>query len=316
MATLISAYNPDYSRNSAILTGKKDRRVTVEVEDSIDEDFWRDLLDSVDTGKEFHFKTYRTITKKESYTESRGKYSIMLMASSFDQNHIGCVDADNDWLLSDVTESGKILTSNKCLLHTYGYSIENLMCSPETLTDLIWKSCKEKTDFDFITYFDNLSQAIYPLLMWSLYLYSIESHDFTATSWHKMLPQDCTDTDRIAEMAETTIAELRAKHPDAEQNILSLAQQLVSQKALNQQNAYLFVRGHALFAHILRALLKPIADELFNKHINELSREEKASYSKYVNNNRLEDLLSKNYSYKNKSQIYNCISEDAKKIWA
>lgn len=316
MATLVSAYNPDYSRNSAILTGKKDRRVTVEVEDSIDEDFWRDLLDSVNTGKEFHFKTYRTITKKESYTESKGKSSIMLMAPSFGPGHIGCVDADNDWLLSDMTAPGKMLTSNKYLLHTYAYSIENLMCCPETLADLVCKSCKEKTDFDFVTYIGNLSQAIYPLLIWSLYLYSIDSPDFTATSWHKILSQNCTSTDRIAEIAETTIKELQTKHPDAKQHIISLEQQLVNQKSLNRQNAYLFVRGHALFAHIFRALLKPITEELFCKHINDLSREEKASYSKYVNNNRLEELLSKNYNYKHKSQIYNSISEDVRKIWA
>lgn len=315
MATLVSAYNPDYSRNSAILTGN-DNRVTVEVEDSIDEDFWRDLLDSEDTGKEFHFKTYRTITKKESYTESKGKSSIMFMASSFDRYHIGCVDADNDWLLSDTTEFGKILISNKYLLHSYGYSIENLMCCPETLADLVWKSCIEKTDFDFVTYVDNLSHAIYPLLIWSLYLYSIDSPDFTAKSWHKILSQDCSDTDRIAEIADTTIKELQVKHPDAEQGIKLLEQQLESKKSLNQQNAYLFVRGHALFAHIFRSILKPITEELFSKHINDLSQEEKASYSKYVNNNRLEELLSKNYNYKHKSQIYNHISEDVQKIWA
>lgn len=316
MATLISAYNPDYSRNSAILTGKKDRRVTVEVEDSIDEDFWRDLLESVNTGKEFHFKTYRTITKKESYTESKGKSGIMLMAPSFGPEHIGCVDADNDWLLSDMTEFGKILTSNKHLLHTYAYSIENMMCAPDTLADLVHVSCLEKTDYDFTSYMESLSKAIYPLLLWSLYLYTIGSSDFTATSWHKILPQDCSDTDRIANIVETTVTELQAKHPDAEQVIKLLEQQLTSQKSLNQQSAYLFVRGHALSAHIFRAILQPIAEELFNKHINDLSREEKAEYSKYANKNRLEELLSKNYNYKYKSQIYNHISEDVQKIWA
>lgn len=116
MATLISAYNPDYSRNAAKLTGKEDIRVTVEVEDNIDENFWCNLLDSVNTGKEFHFKTHRTIKKKDADTKSKGKASIMLLTPSFDQNYIGCVDADNDWLLSDMTEYGKALTSNKYLL--------------------------------------------------------------------------------------------------------------------------------------------------------------------------------------------------------
>ena len=43
MATLITGYNPQYSENASILTGNPDR-VTVEVEDNIDEAFWKDLL--------------------------------------------------------------------------------------------------------------------------------------------------------------------------------------------------------------------------------------------------------------------------------
>ena len=43
MATLESGFNPTYSENASILTGNPNR-VTVEVEDTIDRDFWSDLL--------------------------------------------------------------------------------------------------------------------------------------------------------------------------------------------------------------------------------------------------------------------------------
>ena len=52
MATLESGFNPTYSENASILTGNPNR-VTVEVEDTIDRDFWSDLLEELSPGKEF-----------------------------------------------------------------------------------------------------------------------------------------------------------------------------------------------------------------------------------------------------------------------
>lgn len=98
MATLESAYNSQYSENASILTGDYDR-VTVEVEDSIDAEFWHGLLSGLCPQKNFHFDPYRTVLKEDG-TEQRvsGKSRIIESAKTFNQWHIGCVDSDYEKL--------------------------------------------------------------------------------------------------------------------------------------------------------------------------------------------------------------------------
>jgi hypothetical protein len=122
--SLQSALNPAYSQNAAVLTGNPNR-VTVEVEDNIDAAFWEDLLTSLHLGKDFHFSPFCTV--KENGAEIKrvsGKSRIMRDAESFNVNHIGCVDSDYDWLLSDRTEYGRKLANNRYLLQTYAFHRE------------------------------------------------------------------------------------------------------------------------------------------------------------------------------------------------
>ena len=141
MATLISAYSPDESKKASVLTGKPNR-VTVEVEDNIDREFWRDLLSALCPEKELHFNCYQTIVKGKDVVLAKGKTRIIKMADTLNDYHIGCVDSDYDWLLSDCTENGKVITGNKYLLQTYAYSIENLMCLSSTLEEF----CQDATE--------------------------------------------------------------------------------------------------------------------------------------------------------------------------
>ena len=187
MATLITGYNPQYSKNASVLTGNPNR-VTVEVEDNIDQLFWKNVLTELCPQKDFHFKTYRTITKEDGTKQDvRGKSLIVNSAKTFKEYHIGCVDSDYDWLLSNFTDKGRIINGNKYLIHTYAYSIENLMCLSATLNDFCAEITEEVVDFDFDSFMRDLSKIIYPLLVWSLYLCSKEEKAFTPTDWRQVL---------------------------------------------------------------------------------------------------------------------------------
>lgn len=181
MATLISAYTPDESKKASVLTGKPNR-VTVEVEDNLDREFWRDLLNDLCPEKELHFNCYQTIVKGKDVVLAKGKARVVKMADTFNDYHIGCVDSDYDWLLSDCTEDGKVITGNKYLLQTYAYSIENLMCLSSTLEEFCQDATEEPMEFDLADYMSRLSQTVYPLLIWSLYLYSQGNEAFTPTA--------------------------------------------------------------------------------------------------------------------------------------
>lgn len=310
MATLIEALTPRYSQQASVLTGNPNR-VTVEVEDSIDAEFWGDILREQCPEKDFHFNPYQTILKDKHYVKAKGKSRIIKIADSLNSYHIGCVDSDYDWLLSDTSEYGKKICSTPYLLQTYTYSIENLMCNPETLSTLIQNSCQEETVYDFASYFESLSAIIYPLLIWSLYLEEQKCQDFTPSDWSEVLLHDCSDLDAMALIVSKKIKELEENHADETEMVYALEGKLQGDMNVNKSTAYLYVQGHALFNHVHRAVLKPIVESLSKKHIDSLSdNSEKASYSHSIKQNRIDTLLSHNYSYKSYSNLYKDICDD------
>ncbi len=327
MATLESGFNPTYSKNASILTGNPDR-VTVEVEDTIDKDFWSDLLGELCPGKEFHFDPYHTILNKEGrfVRTGKGKSKIIKASSEFNAWHIGCVDSDYDWILSDYTEAGKVINSTKYLLQTYAYSIENLMCLSCTLGDLCFENTEETAEFDFNDYLTRLSKAIYPLLVWSTYLCSKSRLAFTPAAWRDVL----VNTEKNAETSLTQIeAKAKAITEDFDKNY---AEEItdkedfelshIYQKDVTHDNAYLYVRGHELFDHLLNSVLNPVITYLRSNHYNNLRDADmdvdsrKLALQDYRKKDKsVKCLLQKNFRYKNNSIFYDKISADVSQIW-
>lgn len=326
MATLISAYNPSYSENASILTGNPNR-VMVEIEDSIDKGFWEDILKEQCPSKDFHFNPYHTVLNDDDTgNRVKGKTRIMEMADQMNDWHIGCIDSDYDWILSDYCDKGKAINGNKYLLQTYAYSFENLVCLSSTLNNFCLETTEESTDVDFADYVQKVSAVIYPLLIWSVYLYSKENHDFTPTAWHDILISTLKDTEAslslIEERVMTKLTELDTKHASeiAERN--NMKDSLSKVKGITEKNAYLFVRGHELFDHLVNSILKPVIDGLRTQHyksINEsdLDKDVRSIALKDYSRKHepVKDLLYKNYHYKGQTFIYDMICKDVAKIW-
>jgi hypothetical protein len=327
MATLESGFNPTYSENASILTGNPNR-VTVEVEDTIDKAFWSDLLGELCPEKEFHFDPYHTILNEDgsSVLTGKGKSQIMNASADFNAWHIGCVDSDYDWILSDHTEAGKAISGSKYLLQTYAYSIENLMCLSSTLGDFCSENTEETSEFDFVDYFTRLSKAIYPLLVWSTYLYSKGNHVFTPTAWREVM----VNTEKDAEVSLATIeAKARTKIEEFDKNYAgeiadkkNFELSCICQKDITEDDAYLYVRGHDLFDQILNSLLVPIMINLRNQHRESIKNSDlgqeacKVALCEYQKNVKpVKELLSKNYRYKKNTFIYNKIRDDVDLIW-
>ena len=327
MATLESAFNPKYSEKASILTGNPNR-VTVEVEDTIDRDFWGDLLGELCPEKDFHFDPYHTILNEDGSSERTGKGKSQIIKASADFNawHIGCVDSDYDWILSDYTDVGKTISGNKYLLQTYAYSIENLMCLSCTLEDLCRENTEEATEFDFDDYLTRLSKAVYPLLVWSTYLCSKGNQDFTQTSWREVLVNTEKDLEAslaiIEAKAKAKIEEFDKKYADEISDKEGFELDNISMKDVTDDETYLYVRGHELFDQILNSVLIPIMIDLWNQHretLKESDLDEDAcknalrEYQKKVK--PVKTLLSKNYRYKNNTLIYKKIWADVMQIW-
>lgn len=327
MATLESGFNPTYSENASILTGNPNR-VTVEVEDTIDKDFWGDLLGELCPEKEFHFDPYHTILNEDGTSErtGKGKSQIINASEGFNAWHIGCVDSDYDWILSGYTEAGKTIISNKYLLQTYTYSIENLMCLSSTLAEFCCENTEEDIEFDFVDYLTRLSKAIYPLLVWSTYLCSKGNQDFTQTSWREVLVNTEKDPEAslaiIEAKAKAKIEEFDKKYADKIIDKEDFEFQTVCMKNITEDDAYLYVRGHELFDHILYSVLNPVITKLRNQHYAVLRASgtdedtRKIALREYQAKDKpVEKMLSKNYRYKNNTLIYNKIRADVVQIW-
>ena len=326
MATLTSAYNPSYSENASILTGNPNR-VIVEIEDSIDKGFWENILKEQCPSKDFHFNPYHTVLNDNDMgNRVKGKTRIMEMADQMNDWHIGCIDSDYDWILSDYCNKGKTINDNKYLLQTYAYSFENLVCLSSTLNDFCQETTEECTDIDFNDYVQKVSEVIYPLLIWSVYLYSKGNHDFTPTAWHDILISTLNDTkaslELIKERVKAKLDELNTNHTSeiAERN--NMQDSLSNVKSITKENAYLFVRGHELFDHLVNSILKPIIGGLRTQHyntINKLDMDKDArtiALKDYSNKQKsVKDLLYKNYRYKEQTFIYDMICKDVEKIW-
>ena len=326
MATLISAYNPTYSENASILTGNPNR-VIVEIEDNIDMGFWKDILKEKCPSKDFHFNPYHTVLNDNDMgNRVKGKTRIMEMASQMNDWHIGCIDSDYDWILSDYCDKGKTINDNKYLLQTYAYSFENLLCLSSALNDFCQETTEECTDVDFNDYVQKVSATIYPLLIWSLYLYSKGNHDFTPTAWHDILISTLKDTEvsltLIEEKVKAKFDELNTIHASEISERDNLKESLSKTKGITEENAYLFVRGHELFDHLVNSILKPIIESLRIQHYDrikesDIDKEARTIALKDYSNKQksVKDLLYKNYRYKGQTFIYDMICEDVEKIW-
>ena len=327
MATLESGFNPTYSENASILTGNPNR-VTVEVEDTIDRDFWSDLLGDLCPEKEFHFDPYHTILNENGSSErtGKGKSQIIHALAEFNAWHIGCVDSDYDWILSDYTEAGKTISGNKYLLQTYAYSIENLMCLSCTLGDLCSENTEETTEFDFVDYLTRLSKSVYPLLVWSTYLCSKGNQDFTQAAWREILVNTEKEPEaslaKIEAKAKAKIEEFDKKYAGETTEKEDFELLNICQKEIVDKNAYLFVRCHELFDQILSSVLVPIMIDLRNQHREILNKSDlgeeacKTALREYQRKVKpVKTLLSKNYRYKKQALIYKKIKTDVMQIW-
>lgn len=325
--SLQSSLNPAYSKNAAILTGNPNR-VTVEVEDNIDALFWSDLLEGLQLGKDFHFSPYCTIQDDDSGAELKkvtGKSRIMKNAKDFNENHIGCVDSDYDWLLSDKTPYGKDICGNKYLLHTYAYSIENLLCLAETLDCFCEEMTDESSEGVLRDYVGELSSAVYPLLLWSAYLCGEGCRDFTPATWRAILvntqknPEDSLA--EVKKQIELKLKSLECEHARDRQEKDQLATALTHGKSITPDNAYLFVRGHDLFDHLVYSVVGPVVSYLRQKHYKQLRESTDAKKDEKMKEYQrkqvpVKDLLYKNSHYKEWTDFYDKIASDAKRIWS
>jgi hypothetical protein len=167
---------------------------------------------------------------------------------------------------------------------------------------------------------------VYPLLVWSVYLYGNDNTSFTPTDWRKMLVNAEKDAEASLAIVESKVQaateKLDADYETEADNKDKVEKMLKDEKDVTEDNAYLYVRGHDLFDYLLASVLGPIITELRSKHYKSLrdadmgAAERKAAFMAYQEKDMsVRELLQKNFRYKKYSQIYEKIKHDVTLIW-
>ena len=312
---LISLSDEAYYHGSAVILGESSY-VKVIVENSYDVPFWQDFLEGVAEKMTFDITPFDHI----NHDLSMGKAHIYRLSEEgkLGPHYIGCVDADYDYLLGSHTKEGEILKKSKYLVHTFAYSIENLLCCHHGFSKICAKACKCQVNYPFGQWMDELAMTVHPLLLWALYLDSRDdAHEvFSASDWRKVFPRGKTYSDgdsapqeiidEIKRIVKTLISDIEDRVTRADIEAKDKFAQDMAER-LDPRDSLFYVRGHDLFSFVLDIMLEPICRKEKNKRLAVIDAKSK---SKTVRDNIRNQFLKQivdpryyldvNYIYKKK----------------
>ena len=216
----------------------------VHLEDKDDIVFWDAMLQNHRRGK-YHYVTH---SKSQSGKETSGSSQCLRFRPYLSRQFFIGIDSDMRYLMQEPD-----LDAAHFICQTYTYSWENHYCEAKTLQERFMEKCPEKVcKFNFETFLSAYSSVVFKPLL--LLLYCLKNHktDFTKRMFNACLPHQCKSEEladngkalieRIAKNIEPYMNTPFAKSIDfkAESNYYRSLN-------VNEQNAYLHIRGHNLF---------------------------------------------------------------------
>lgn len=311
-SSLKDNYNSEYVGFANRLKGSAGI-VEVWVEDEYDIPFWHDVLEA---NSDIRFR----ITPYHNSELNTGKGNILKNVQRLGPNLIACVDSDYDYLLDRNSTFGRLLKTNPYIVQTFTYSIENYNCHPATLGGLCVNATLEQTDFDFSLFFRRFSEAIYPLLMWSLMMrdekmesvlpfsYFREVVDFDMPVSEKNVEEVLS---RVTQKVNRAVKGLAAEYPAMAEKMPELKSRM-EKKGVRQDNSFLFINGHILSDLVEKDLLIPLCRNMVSRHIRDIyksratmdeKRRKKLHYDN-ITRRSVAVLVASNFAYRHHSELY------------
>lgn len=231
-------------KNSSYFDGKT--RVYLESED--DKYFWHYVI-SEHTSREIEYVCY---TKNKEGVDVRGCKQILKFLPFFDADFFACIDSD--YRRFGIEPS---VSAEQYVAQTYTYSWENHVCYAEGLQQRACEVYGELADkFDFVCFLEAYSKVLYPYFAFMFYLYRKGIDGFTVKDFRNLLPGSCSQQVMASNgnlLLETLDAKFRAKcstHELWASFQKDLYEGKVDLLEMVPENAYLYVRGHNIYALI------------------------------------------------------------------
>lgn len=302
-------------------SGKK-KRIVAYVESYDDIAFWRLLLDEFEDDE----RCFQIMLPSRTNL-TKGKKSAIrscVQQCSLGKNMIACVDSDYDYLMQGTTETSFQILRNPFIIHTYAYAIENYKCYADSLHNIcVQCTLNDRRVIDFNKFFLLYSQTVYPLFVWNVWFYRTKRHN------RYSMQEFCRDINLksinlkdpyssialLARRVDKKIAYLKRNYPDNIEEVEDLYE-TIKELGVNENNAYLFIRGHSMFELIMNKVLSPICTSLIAEREQEIYKY--AVHTEQLNNElsayrhsqmSLNDAIRKNTHYRD-CELYERMRED------
>jgi hypothetical protein len=269
--------NSSYFEAANALTSKKARhRIVAYVESYDDIYFWRTVLSEFEDDKR-----YFEVMLPSKINLTRGKKSVLmnfLEGEPLGKDMIACVDADYDYLMQGATHTSQRILESPYVFHTYVYAIENYQCYAPSLHNVcVSVTLNDHRIFDFSEYFRQFSEAIFPLLVWSIMLYRNGNYSkFTISDLNRIadpggfnVQNPLPSITKLKRKVYTKVNELQRIFPDAKEEYLKTKED-IKVLGVTAQTTYLYIQGHHLFDTVVSPIMSKVCNLLRQERQNEI----------------------------------------------
>lgn len=226
----------------------------IHLENKNDEVFWSKVLkEAYPQGK------FRFISSSRSIggNVTCGCTQCLQYREFLDKHFWIAIDSDYRYLSEE-----QDIDARHYILQTYTYSFENHFC--------YWKNCQRASGmpqnpteengeaFDWQSFLVSYSRAVYPLLVWQLYLQSVDPEAFPKSVFHRLLslpigPKSIEKNGAsvihiLKDRCRKFVKHLQHTYPDADETWFEAR---CNAMGVHRDNCYLFVRGHQLYDMIV-----------------------------------------------------------------
>ena len=174
-------------------------------------------------------------------------------------------------------QSRRVLES-PYVFHTYVYAIENFQCYAPSLHNVcVSVTLNDHRIFDFRGYFQQFSEALFPLFVWSVMFYRNGNYPkFSITDFNRIADPGGFNVQNpeasianVRRKVHTKINDLQRQFPDAKDEYLATKEDI---KALGvtPQATYLYIQGHHLFDTVVSPILSKVCNLLRQERQNEI----------------------------------------------
>ncbi len=256
---------------------KARKRVVVYVESYDDVSFWRSALDEFENDR-----LYFEIMLPSRTNLAKGKRNVLNneLGKNLGACMIACVDADYDYLLQGKSPLSEEMLSNPYVFHTYVYAIENYQCYARGLHEAcVMATMNDKEVIDFEAFMAEYSRIIFPLLVWSVWVYRYGCYSrFTLNDFAGIVSVNNVNPyhpenmlAQLRRIVNRKIAWLQQHYPQGKTTYKPLQQEMLN-LGVTPETAYLYMQGHALMENVVLPLLTPVCTQLRKERESEIRR--------------------------------------------